>query len=93
MEIKDNNEDNKDINFRNKNNNDKRHKTTKYTNNLFITTQETENKELNIRNNRRYATQKTNKESIHLKNLMENNEEHLIRINAYNNIHQIQIII
>ena len=85
MEIKDKNEDNKDINIRNKNNNDKRHKTTKHRNNLFITTQETENLELNIRKNRKYSTQKINKESIHLKNIMENNEEHLIRINTYNN--------
>ena len=85
LEIKDKNEDNKDINIRNKNNNDKRHKTTKHRNNLFITTQETENLELNVRKNRKYSTQKINKESIHLKNIMENNEEHLIRINAYNN--------
>ena len=59
-------------------------------NNLLTITRETENNELNKRDNKKDRTH-LNRESNHLKKLIgeknnKDNEEHLILINAYNNI-------
>jgi len=90
LETNDNNEDNKDANLRSKRRHTNKQKVNKYLNNLFTIIRETENNELNKRDNKKYRTH-LNRESNHLKksigeNNNKDNEEHLILINAYNNI-------